>query len=271
VKKLGIAVLLFFSVFTKVYSQTSLNDYSYVIVPEQFEFLSEKDKYQLNSIMEFLFNKHGFHAFKNSEAPNSKRCDGLYADLEQGKAFLKTKFTVLLKNCDGELIYRSPDGISKFKEFKKAYQDALRKAFKGIEALHVQQREIVYFEDTTSSEAIKDEAPVKTTVLVKAEKADNKTTSINTNVARLPVAKFSNYVLQGETYLLRKTDEGYSLYEETTSSADGLLLVGKIDVMNSEKQFFTDTSGNIFKASFDAAQNLIIQKGDDQLVYKLVH
>ena len=267
-KNIGIAVLLFFSVFTETYSQTSLNDYSYVIVPEQFEFLSEKDKYQLNSMMEFLFNKHGFHAFKSGEVPNSKRCDGLYADLERGNAFLKTKFAVLLKNCDGKLIYRSPDGVSKFKEFKKAYQDALRKAFKGIEALNVQQKEITFFDENMASEVNEEVESVKTTVTATIE--NNSNTIAQKSVANLPNAKFSNYTLKGKTYLLRKTAEGYSLYEETTTTADGLLLVGKVDVMNNEKQFFTDTSGNIFKASFDASQNLTIQKGDEQIVYRSV-
>jgi len=267
---LGIAVFLFFSVFTEGFSQSNLNDYSYVIVPEQFEFLNEKDKYQLNSIMEFLFNKHGFHAFMNTEAPNSKRCDGLYADLERGKAFLKTKFTILLKNCDGEVVYRSPDGISKFKEFKKAYQDALRKAFNGIEAMEVQQKEITYFDALAIAETEEKAVPSSTTVTTKVVKTENSTLAEPSVASKLPSAKFSNYTLNGNTYLLRKTVEGYSFYEETDATEDGLQLIARIDVVNAEKLFFTDTSENVFKASFDAAHNLIIQKGDKVIVYHRV-
>ncbi|MBZ0327528.1 MAG: hypothetical protein K8F54_08000 [Altibacter sp.] len=268
-KKFCIAVFLFFSVFTEGFSQTNLNEYSYVIVPEQFEFLNQKDKYQLNSIMEFLFNKHGFHAFFNSEAPNSKRCDGLYADLERGRAILRTKLTILLKNCDGEVVYRSPDGVSKFKEFKKAYQDALRRAFKGIEALNVQQKEITYFDAVVGSETKEKTVPATTTVATQVVKPDNMTTKVSVT-SKLPDAKFSSYTFEGNSYLLRKTTEGYSLYQETTSTADGLLLVGKVDVVNADKLFFTDTSERVFKASFDTEQNLSLQKGDEVMVYKRV-
>ena len=95
----------------KSFSQIKLSDYSYVIVPEQFELLNEKDKYQLNSIAEFLFNKHGFHAFKSESAPNAGRCDGLYADLEKVTAILRTKLVVVLKDCNGAEVYRTEEGL----------------------------------------------------------------------------------------------------------------------------------------------------------------
>ena len=41
----------------------SLNDYKYVIVPGKFDFLKESDKYQLNSLTKFLFEKYGFEAY----------------------------------------------------------------------------------------------------------------------------------------------------------------------------------------------------------------
>ena len=40
-----------------------------MVISEQFEFQTEKDKYQLNSLTKFLFNKYGFHAFFNAEVP----------------------------------------------------------------------------------------------------------------------------------------------------------------------------------------------------------
>ncbi len=45
------------------FSQSNLNNYKYVIVPKKYDFLKEKDQYQLNSLTEFLFNKYGFQAF----------------------------------------------------------------------------------------------------------------------------------------------------------------------------------------------------------------
>ncbi|PKA83458.1 hypothetical protein ATE92_1613 [Ulvibacter sp. MAR_2010_11] len=274
-KKIFIVIFLLFSIYTEGFSQKSLNDYSYVVVPDQFEFLNEKDKYQLNSITKFLFNKHGFHAFFMSEVPDAKRCDGLYADLDRGNSFLKTKFSIVLRDCDGLEIYRSPEGVSKFKEFKKAYQDAVRKAFKGIEALGVQQKEIVYFNSEATSEESVKIAPVKKEVIETAEIpiTVEKESRVNAEVlqkSNLPQTKFSSYSFKGKSFLLRKTPEGYSLYEESTTTSDGLLLLGKIEIQNASKVFFTDTSENIYKASFDASQNLTIQKQESSEVYTIV-
>ncbi len=275
-----IIVFLFLSFFTRGFSQKTISDYSYVVVPEQFEFLNQKDKYQLNSISRFLFNKHGFHAFFSNEAPNAKRCDGLYADVERGKSFFKTKFTIVLKDCNGAEVYRSPEGVSKYKEFNKAYQDALRRAFKNIEALNVQQKEVVLFDAEAVSEKpaeeeqmVEKEMVVKEAAAVSTGKVEKESAKTSEKAIKptLPESKFSNYSYNGKTFLLRKTSEGYSLYEETTTTDAGLLLVGKIEVMNSSKLFFTDASENIFKASFDASQNLIIQKKDGAVVYKIVH
>ena len=79
-----LSVVFFCLAFTfNSYSQKSLNDYTYVVISEQFEFQNEKDKYQLNSLTKFLFNKYGFHAFFNAEVPvNVKRCDGLWVEAE---------------------------------------------------------------------------------------------------------------------------------------------------------------------------------------------
>ena len=45
-----IVLFFFLSVISKGISQSSMSDYSFVIVPERFNFLNEVDKYQLNSI-----------------------------------------------------------------------------------------------------------------------------------------------------------------------------------------------------------------------------
>ena len=68
--------------------QTNLSDYSYVIVPDQFDFLKSKDQFQLNSMTKFYFEKSGFNAYLADSAPNANRCDGLYANVEE----LKTLF-----------------------------------------------------------------------------------------------------------------------------------------------------------------------------------
>ncbi|MGM0392581.1 MAG: hypothetical protein ACQEQB_12580, partial [Bacteroidota bacterium] len=63
-----------------------LNSYKYVIVPEEYNFTEEPDKFQLNSLTKFLFDKYGFEAYlENEELPEdlkSNRCKALFADVE---------------------------------------------------------------------------------------------------------------------------------------------------------------------------------------------
>lgn len=268
-KKKYVLVALFLGFNVIAWSQKGLNDYSYVIVPEQFEFLDTKDKYQLNSILNFLFNKHGFHSFLSNEIPDAKRCDGLYADLERGKAFLRTKFSIILRDCDDNEIYRSPQGISKLKDFKKAYQDALRKAFLHIEELDVHQKDIEYFDGNSGSDEMENKDVLKVTENVITDYTDEGTISENSvDHALLPKSKFSNYSYNGASYLLRRTSTGYLLYEENTTTEDGLLLVATIELQNGSKILFIDAMGRVFKGSFDEMQNMLIQRLDEVEIYK---
>jgi hypothetical protein len=265
-------IVFFFvlGVIPKGFSQSNMSDYSFVIVPERFDFLNEDDKYQLNSIAEFLFNKHGFHAFKSGNAPNARRCDGLYADVVNVTAFLKTKLILILRDCNGFEVYRSPEGVTKLKEFKQAHQDALRRTFEYFEGMGVKQKEMVYFEDEAATEIITSkETGVENTQMTTQSK--NAMISVGAMSLNLPQARFSSYNKDDAAYMLRKTAEGYTLYKETTNAEDGLLLVGKIEVSDDEtKLSFTDTNDLVFDASFDAVENLVIKKDGTSIIYNRI-
>ncbi|NMH87772.1 hypothetical protein [Flavivirga algicola] len=125
---------------TTVFSQSNLNDYKYVIVPNKFDFLKEKDQYQLNSLAQFLFNKYGFEALKEGDTyPEDlirNRCLALRSDVTKEPGMFKTKLAVELKGCNDQVIYTSQLGISREKDYAKAYVEALRAAFKSIEMLN---------------------------------------------------------------------------------------------------------------------------------------
>ena len=133
------AIIACFIVAT-VFSQSNLNDYKYVIVPNKFDFLKEKDQYQLNSLSQFLFKKCGFEALMEGDAyPEDlirNRCLALRSDAIKDSGMFKTKLTVELKDCNDQLIFTSELGESREKEYAKAYTQALRAAFKSIEALN---------------------------------------------------------------------------------------------------------------------------------------
>ncbi len=278
-KKYFVLLVLFLYQTTQGFSQKSLSDYSYIIVSEQFEFQDEKDKYDLNSLIKFLYNKHGFHAYFKDEVPdNVRRCDGLFADAEGKPGFLITKVEHVIRDCDGNEVFRSQKGKSDVKDYKKAYYEAAREAFRDVRDLYINQKPINTYADVAVDENIKTKnkevSKVAAVPIVTKETVDKnpKEKSPNTMesiaIENLPTAKFSNYTNAGKTYLLRKTKEGYSFYEESNESEDGLLLIGKVNVLANEVTF-TDNNNTRFHAEFDSSKNLIIDKEKGSSLYKL--
>ena len=280
--KLVAVIFLFMGVITQSFSQKSLSDYSYVIVSEQFEFQQEKDKYQLNSLTKFLFNKYGFHAYFDREVPlNVFRCDGLWAEAEGTPGFIITKVQLVLRDCTGEVIYRTNYGKSKVKDYKKAYYEAVRNAFDDIIALNIIQEEIegmdviktldtqVLSENTKNSPVVKTAIATTNSIniepLKKVEPTIEKTINLN-----LPLNKYTNYNYMGTVFLLRKTAKGYSLYQELIDTDDDLLLIGKIDVKGS-KINFKNEKNTILEVFFDESNNLIIGSGNKRQSYNYIN
>ncbi|MEC3906903.1 hypothetical protein VOI54_07720 [Tamlana sp. 2201CG12-4] len=134
------SILMMCFVVSSIFSQTNLNKYKYVIVPWNFDFLKQKDQYQLNSLTQFLFNKYGFNAIMEGEDyPEDlqvNRCLGLKSDVIKDSGMFKTKLNVVFKDCNDRVVYTSEVGESREKDYKSAYSMALRDAFKSIEALN---------------------------------------------------------------------------------------------------------------------------------------
>lgn len=127
-------------IITSVFSQTNLNDYKYVIVPKKFDFLKEENQYRMNELGKFLFEKQGFITLMEGENyPDDfkqNRCIGLNSNVLKESGMFKTKLTVVLKDCNDQVIYTSQLGESRIKEYDKAYTEALRNAFKSFEDIN---------------------------------------------------------------------------------------------------------------------------------------
>ena len=134
------SIVIFFIFKTSLAAQTDLNQYKYVSVPDRFDFMKTNDQYQISSLTQFLLNKKGFIVLESIEnypsdlASNS--CLLLDVNIEKIKGFLKTKLEVQFINCKKEVVFRSAIGISKEKDFKMAYHQALRAAFDSMEGLN---------------------------------------------------------------------------------------------------------------------------------------
>lgn len=118
----------------------TLNNYKYVIVPARYTFLEQEDKYQLNSLSKFLFEKYGFQAFLDTEQlPQdalANRCLVLRSNVIENRTLFKTKLTVELRNCRGEIVFTSKTGETREKDYKKAYHLALRDAFSSFDNIN---------------------------------------------------------------------------------------------------------------------------------------
>lgn len=132
---LSICILLTAS----AYSQNTLNNYKYIIVPEKFGFLKQDNLYGMNTLTKLLLKEKGFEAFLNNEGlpPEvaTNKCNALFADVTSSSGVFVTKLTLTLKDCQGNIIFKSKEGKSREKEFQTAYDMALRDAYTSLEAL----------------------------------------------------------------------------------------------------------------------------------------
>jgi hypothetical protein len=220
-------------------AQKSLSEYSFVVVPDKFEFLSKANQYQLNEMTKYYLSKNGFNSYYFSELPSVDNCDGLWADVESISGFTRTKITIVLKDCKGKEVYRGAPGASKQKEYKKSYQDALRKAFLGFNELSVKQKEIVV--RPSVSNVLTQKTPA---IVAPQESKSNKG----------PSNKFNAYSYNSISYLLKKVEVGYNIYD--ASGAD-LILKGAIEY--SENGF----EGMIFEVNY---QCQFLENNDLKLV-----
>ena len=134
-KRYALLLLLFISY--SGYAQNTINNYKYVLVPEKFSFLKEQDQYRLNTLAKFLLTEKGFEAyFDNSELPTpiaNNKCDALHVEVLEKNGMFTTNLTLLLKDCKGNIIFKSKQGKSREKEYKTSYNLALRDAFTSLD------------------------------------------------------------------------------------------------------------------------------------------
>ena len=131
-------VILLFVLF--VYSFSFAQDnYKYVIMPKKFSFFKEENKYNLNVMTKSFFETEGFQVyFDTDEFPKElaeNRCLALFVNAEEDSNMFSTKVSLELKDCYNKVLHTSDLGVSKEKEFKKAYTEAFRGALSSMKGL----------------------------------------------------------------------------------------------------------------------------------------
>jgi len=161
--KKAVIILGLISITCSSFSQNSLNDYKYVMVPDSFDFLSEPNQFRLNNLTKLLFEKYGFTSYMETDMlPDdaiSNSCLILKADVIRVKSMFISKLKVELKNCKGVVIFTSRLGESREKKNQVAYTIALRQAFDSFEPLgySYQENSVILAYGSASSKANVDE------------------------------------------------------------------------------------------------------------------
>ena len=179
-KKIGMS-LLFLMTMSVFSQQKIISDYKYIIVLDRFDFLKTSDQYQTSSLTKFLLQKKGFTVFLSTDKfPQDllqNRCLALTARVSDASGILTVKNKIELNDCYGRLLYSSQFGKSKEKDYKKAYHEAIRKAYASMTDL-----ESTAVIDTEEVLEKKEGIPNKTrtTNLVKQEVALSETLNAQT-------------------------------------------------------------------------------------------
>lgn len=145
------------------FAQSELDGYKYIIVPKKFDFLKEEDKYSVNSLTKFLFEKKGFTTiFNDGTYPSDlivNPCLALTAHVDEDSGLFTTKLIIELVDCHNKTVYSSGEGKSKEKDYQKAYHEALRGSFVSIEALNYSYNPSSNMSNTIAPAAVQAETP----------------------------------------------------------------------------------------------------------------
>lgn len=110
--------------------------YKYVIVPEQFSFFKEPNKYNLNSLTKSFFETEGFTVFydtdKLPEELLKNRCLALYVTALENNSMFVTKTAFNVRDCKNEVLVVSEEGSSREKSYEKAYNQTFRTALTSL-------------------------------------------------------------------------------------------------------------------------------------------
>jgi hypothetical protein len=179
------------------FSQT-INDYKAVVIPMKYELQKTENQYRLQTITKINLQKAGFSAFYNTETTLAEfpdRCSLLYVDVKKENAFLTTKLFIVFKDCYGTVIYQSPIGKSKEKEFEASYVEALNQAFVSVYDLNYKYNGNTNF--SPKSGFVSQTVPVTAAVPAVAPSIPNtETKTTDDNTANLLYAQPTSYGYQ---------------------------------------------------------------------------
>ena len=254
-----------------------LNDYKYIIVPKKFDAFKIENRHQTSTMVKHFFAQNGFNAVYDDALPDdlaNNRCLGLVVNLLDGSSLFTTKTTILLKDCQGNEVFRTIEGRSRSKEYRIAYKEAIENSFdsfRGMEYVYTSKKEVienkqeapitvsfkndikslenkpdsavVEQEATPENQSYKDRTP-KPSTMIKADKAEEKTPGA------VP-AKTVSETPNSKLLYAQPIDNGYQLVDSTPKV-----------IMKLQKT----SVDNIFLVDYDGKNGVVFKKGDKWLL-----
>ena len=184
-------ILLFCFAIFKSYAQSDdINNYKYIIVNKQFNFLKEPDQYQTSSLLKFLLAKKGFEVYlENEELPadiKNDRCIALKGNVVEESGILRLKTKIELRDCNNNLLYESKVGKSSIKEYRRGYQSAIKDAYNKMTDLKYSYAPLSKtFDKKEKSVEIKKPTVIKEVLKEKEVATTKKTTPVNSSIEKL--------------------------------------------------------------------------------------
>lgn len=131
-------ILFIFTVLfsTALSAQDQLNNYKYIVVPNQFKFQKEPGQYRVNGLAKFLLEKQNFTVLLEGdtlpEDAIQNNCLVLKTTAIDDSSMFKTKIKFQFKDCQGKVVYTTEEGESREKKYIVAYNEAVRQAFSSL-------------------------------------------------------------------------------------------------------------------------------------------
>ncbi|MGC1205496.1 MAG: hypothetical protein WA839_11500 [Flavobacteriaceae bacterium] len=265
-----ITMMMICLVVTSVFSQSNLNDYKYVIVAKKYDFLKEADQYQLNSLSKFLFNKYGFEALMEGEKyPEDllkNRCLALNADALKDPGMFKTKISIELTDCNDQVVYTSGLGISREKEYKKSYTEAIRDAFKSFEEVNYKYQP----KENTTTVAAVEETVDKKEVAEEIQQLRQEIASLKKEKVEVVNEKQEQVVSKTEVKILdEKTPVVKKITEITQVDEDSSNILYAQETENGF-QLVDSSPKVVYKIIKTGVNNVFLVEGETAIIYKKV-
>ena len=215
-KKVVLIIALFLSCIS-----IAQESYKYIIIPSQFSFFNEANKYGLSELTKSFFQSEGYEVYyDNEKLPNDlmkNRCLALFANAFESNTMFMTKIHFELKDCTTNTMLKSQLATSREKQYKLAYTQTFREALSSLKGK-------INFKNVDAIEKIEVvETPKEVDVVSKNEIISNSVAS-NTLFAIPMVNGYKLVNDKPETIFILKKTSADNIFIAQKDSKSGVLM-----------------------------------------------